>query len=285
MMKIGIIGSPERAIAWEKHLRTHRSVSEVTIAAKLSNIDSVDACFLLDDTENRLQHLLETVKLGLHTFLIGSLPARDTKLIEKVYHAAEEANVQLQFSHWPTLAPASKWMAKKIMKPSFIQVIREVPHTQSMESDFSFDYFWINELAFCLRWMNGAVHHIDLKSVELNSRKPHALHLFIRFDSGSTANIYVNTASLATGHHRLAADHNFLVDCDVSEQTVRLGEENKSGHLYFDRQSFDASKSAELAAMEFIKSIQLKRPAIYNGYHLMELAKTLDRVKRRLSRI
>lgn len=281
-MKIGIIGSAERAIAWEKHLRTHRSVSEVTIAAKLSAIDSVDACFLLDDRENRLRHLLEIVKKGIHAFLIGPLPTRNTQLVEKVYHAAEEANIQLQFSHWPTLAPASKWMAKKIIKPSFVQVVREITHAQSMESDFSFDYFWINELAFSMRWINGAVHHIELKSVELTSRKPHALHLFVRFDSGATANIYVNTASLTNNHHRLAADQNYLADCDVTEQSVRLGEENESGHLFFNRQSFDASKSAELAAMEFIKSIQLKRPTIYNGYHLMELNKTLDKIVRRL---
>lgn len=284
-MKIGIIGSAERAVAWEKHLRTHQSVSEVTIAAKLNNIGPVDACFLLDDTENRLRHLLETVKTGLPTFLIGSLPTRDTQLVEKIYHAAEEANIQLQFSHWPTLAPASKWMAKKIIKPSFIQVVREVTHAQSMESDLSFDYLWMNELAFSLRWINGAVHHIELKSVELNSRKPYVLHLFIRFDSGATANIYVNTASLTANHHRLAADQNYLADCDVTEQTVRLGEENKSGHLFFNRQSFDASRSAELAAMEFIKAIQLKRPTIYNGYHLTELNKTLDKIDRRLSRI
>lgn len=283
-MKIGIVGPAERAMAWENHLRGHQSVSEVTIAAKLKSIDSVDACLLLDDSEHRLHHLLEAVKMSIHTFLIGSLPT-DTQLVERVYHAAEEANVQLQFSHWPTLAPASKWMTKKVVKPSFIQIVREITHAQSLESDFSFSYLWTDELAFCLRWIDGAVHHIDFKSVELNSRKPHALHLFIRFDSGATANIYVNSAALAANHHRLAADHNYLVDCDVLEQTVRLGEENESAHLYFNRQSFDASKSAELAAMEFIKSIQLNRPTIYNGYHLMELTKTLDRIEQRLSRI
>ena len=282
-MKIGIIGPAERAVAWEKHLRTQQSVSEVTIAAKLDKAGSVDACFLLDDTGKRLERLLETVKMGLHAFLIGPLPTRNTRFVEKVYHAAEEANVQLQFSHWPTLSPASKWMTKKIMKPSFIQISREITHAQSMETDFDFDYFWTNELAFCLRWINGAVHHVDLKKVQLNSRKSYVLHLFIRFDSGATANIHVNMASLATRHHRLAANHNYLADYNVLEQTVRLGEENKSGRLYFNRQSFDASKSAELAAMEFIKSIQLQRPTIYNGYHLMELNKTLDKIDRRLS--
>lgn len=283
-MNIGIVGPTERAMAWEGHLRPHRSVSEVTIVSELSNLGSVDACFLVDDSESRLHRLLEAVKMGLHTFLIGPLPTNKS-LVKKTYYASEEANVRLQFSHWPTLAPASKWMSKKIKRPSFIQIIREVTNSQNIESDVSFGHLWKDELAFCLRWIDGAVHHIDLKSVDLNSETTHAIHLFLRFDSGATTNIYVTTAALEGRHHRIAADHNFISDCNVLEQKVRLGEKNHANHLYFNKQSFDASKSAELAAMEFIKSIQMKRPTIYNGYHLMELTKTLDKIDKRLSRI
>ena len=283
-MKIGIVGPADRAVAWEKHLRPHQSISEVAIAARLKEIGNVDACFLLDESENRFQHLLEAVKMGYHTFLIAPLPADSTK-IEKVYHAAEEANVRLQFSHWPTLAPASKWMAKKISKPSFIQVVREINHTEYLESGHDFSYYWIDELAYCLRWINGAVHHIDLKTVKFSSDKIYALQLFLRFDSGATATIYINAASARSNHHRVAANNNYILDCNVIEQTVRMGEENSSDHLYFNKQSFDASKSAELAALEFVKSIQLKRPTIYNGYHLVELTKTMDKIKKRLARM
>lgn len=282
-MKIGIVSPADRAVAWEKHLRPHRSVSEVEIAANLSEIGDVDACLLIDDHPDRLQHLLQSVKEGYHSFLIAPLPT-DTQLVEKVYHAAEESNVLLQFSHWPTLAPASKWMAKKISRPSFIQVRREINYSEYLESDHDFNYYWIDELAFCLRWINGAVHHMDLNRVELTEGKIYALHMLLRFDSGATANIFINVASSKSEHHRMAANNNFLVDCDVLDQSVRLGEENSSGHLYFNRQSFDASRAAELSALEFIKSIQLKRPTIYNGYHLLELTKTIDTVKKRLTR-
>lgn len=283
-MKVGIVGPADRAAAWEKHMRPHKSVSEVIIANKLKGIGDVDACLLLDETEDRLQTLLEAVKIGYHTFLIAPLPT-DTAAVEKVYHAAQESNVLLQFSHWPTLAPASKWMAKKVAKPSFIQVIREVSHPEFLESDHDFGYYWMDELAYCLRWMNSAVHHIDLKTVDLFSHQLYALHMFLRFDSGATANIYINTASAKTNHHRLAANNNFILDCNVLEQTVRLGEENANGHLYFDKQSFDATKAAELSAMEFLKSIQMKRSTIYNGYHLLELTKTMDKIKKRLARV
>lgn len=284
-MEIGIVGTAERAMAWEQHLRPHRSVSEVTITSQLRDVGNVDACLLLDKSEQRLQQLLQAVKYGYHSFLVAPLPTERAS-VEKLYHAAEESNVLLQFSHWPTLAPASKWMSKKIPKPSFIQIVREINHSEFFDSGYDFDYYWIDELAFCLRWINGAVHHIDLKTASFTNDQLYLLHLFLRFDSGATANIYINAVSADAHHHRVAADTNYILDCNVSDQTVRQGEQkNNHRRLFFNKQSFDASKSAELAALEFIKSIQLKRPTIYNGYHLMELSKTIEKIKKRLARV
>lgn len=283
-MKIGIVGPADRAIAWEKHLRSHQSVNEVAIAAKLSEIGEIDACFLLDDNAEKQGHLLEAIKAGYHTFLISPIPT-DSPSVEKIYHSAEESNVLVQFSHWPTLAPASKWMSKQISKPSFIQISREINYTEYAESDHPFEYYWIDELAFCLRWINGSVHHIDLKTVELLHQHLYALHMLLRFESGATANIFVNVAADASRHHRLAANNNFILDCNVLKQTVRLGEENEGGHLFFKKQSFEASKAAELAALEFIKSVQMNRETIYNAYHLWELTKTIDKIKKRLARV
>lgn len=283
-MKIGIVGSADRGVAWEQHLRPHQSVSEVAITSRLADIGSVDACILLDKSEKRLQHMLDAVKNGYHTFLVSPLPT-DKQLVEKLYHTAEESNVLLQFSHWPTLAPATKWMHKKIKRPSFIQVKREIDHTEHLESEFNFNYYWIDELALCLRWINGAVHHMDLQTISVTEDSIQALQMFLRFDSGATASIYINTAAGETSHHRIVANNNYLLDCNVQEQSVRLGEASKEDHLYFKRHHFDASKSAEMAALEFIKSIQLNRPAIYNGHHLLELTKTIGKVEKKLARV
>ena len=281
-MKIGIVGSADRAVAWENHLRPHRSVSEVTITAKLDDLGSVDACLLLDDNPD-LDKLLNAVKAGYHTFYVAPLPTQTPK-VEKVYHAAQEANVLLQFSHWPTLAPASKWMAKKVSTPSFMQIRREINHSQHKQSAHPLDYYWMDELAFCMRWINGSVHHIDLKTMKLSGDHIYGLHMLLRFESGATANIFLNVASDNSQHHRLAADHLFLLDCNVLEQNVRIGEEKSGGHLFFDKKSFDASKAAELAVQDFIKAVQLNRSTIYNGYHLLEFTKTADKVKKRLER-
>jgi hypothetical protein len=283
-MRIGIVGPADRAVAWEEHLRPHRTVSEVVIAGELSEIGDVDACLLMDEHSENLDRLLTTVKAGFHTFLIAPIPTH-TKQVEKVYHAAEESNVLVQFSHWPTLAPASKWMAKKIEKPSFLQINRELNYSEFAESNHPFEYYWIDELAFCLRWINGSVHHIDLKTVELSEQHLYALHMMLRFESGATANIFVNVTATHSRHHRLAANNHFILDCDVVKQSVRLGEENSAGHLFFKSKSFDASKSAELGALEFLKSIQFNRETIYNAYHLWELNKTIDTIKKRLARV
>ncbi len=283
-MKIGIVGPADRAVAWEKHLRPHRSVTEVVIAAGLTGIGDVDACFLLNDSEERLQHVLKAVKKGYHCFLISKLPD-DVQEIEKIYYAAEESNVLLQFSHWPTLAPASGWMAKKVTRPSFIQINREISHTRFLEMNHDFDYFWIDELAYCLRWIDGAVHHLDLKTVEFDKKHPYAIHLFLRFDSGATSNIFLNVAAGRDNHHRIASNQNYYLDCDVIEQSVRCGQQNQNGHLYFNKQTFDPAKAAELAAMQFIKSIQMNKPSVYNGYHLLKLANEIRKIKNRLTRV
>lgn len=280
-MKVGIIGPAERAAAWEEHLRPHKSVSEVVITPRLKDAGEVDACLLLDESELQMERLLEAIKIGYHTFLISKLPT-DSASVEKVYHAAEEANVLLQFSHWPSIAPASQHMMQSIDRPKFIQVIREMSYTQFMESEAEPEFLWIDELAFCLKWTRGTVHHLDINEVRLGGETQHAVQLSLRFDSGATANIFITTCSSQARHTRFASDFSRLAECDVANQTVRLGKENDGGHLFFDKRSFDATRAAELSVSHFLKAIQLRKPTIYNGYDLMKLTKLIDRIRKRL---
>lgn len=280
-MKIGIIGPAERAAAWEEHLRPHNSVSEVVITPRLKDAGEVDGCLLLDESESRLEHLLEAIKIGYHTFLISRLPLH-TSTVEKVYHAAEEANVLLQFSHWPTIAPASQWMMQKIEKPKFIQITREISYAEYLESETDPEYLWIDELAFCLKWTRGTVHHLDINEVRLGGDRPRAVQLSLRFDSGATSNIFVNVTAAAHRHSRFASDNLQLADCNVNDQTVRMGRESEGGHLFFDKRSFDPTRAAELSVSHFLKAIQLRKPTVYNGYDLMKLSNIVHRVRKRL---
>lgn len=280
-MRIGIVGSAERAVAWENHLRPHQSVSEVIIAATLDEIGSVDACLLLHDTATEADQLIRSIKSGFHTFSIAKLPT-DHALAEKIYYASQEANVCVQFSHWPTLAPASQWMAQKVDKPSFIQVNRTISHTEFIENNFTFADLWIDELAYCLKYVGSAVHHIDVNTSRLQSGTPRAIHLVLRFDSGATAVIFISTCAQESHHRRLVSDHAFILDCGVENQTVRIGRETNTRHLFFDKKIFDPSLSAEQSVTQFLKSIQLKKPTLYNSHDLLLLTGLIQRVQQRL---
>ena len=280
-MKIGIVGPADRAVAWEEHLRPHRSVNEVVITAHIKDIGAVDACLILDESPEKVNMLLKAIRMGYHSFLVSSLPASHSD-IEKIYHTAEEANVLLQFAHWPTFAPASQWMSQKIAKPTFLNIVREISYTQFLENNHTLDYYWIDELAFCLKWINGNVHHIDVKTVNLQNGKDRAIHLFLRFDSGATANIFINSCSSGNRHQRFAADPTFLLDCDVQAQSVRLGKNNEQQHLFFEKQSFDATRAAEIASTQFLKSIQLKKATQFNGFDLLKLSNEVAKIKDRL---
>lgn len=283
-MKIGIVGSAERAAAWEEHLRPHQSVSEVVLSAKLQGIGDVDACLIIDETEQNLEQLLAAIKMGYHVFLIAKLPVRK-EMIEKVYHSAEEANVLVQFSHWPTLAPASQWMMQRIQKPNFVQVNREISYTDFLEMERELDDFWIDELAFCLKWIGGAVHHIDIKKTDITATDSCAIHLFLRFNSGATAGIYVYTCALENRHRRIAANHTQLTDCDVISQRVRLGKPGQADTVYFESKTFDPSRAAELGVTRFLKSVQINKPTLFNAFDALQLCNTLERVKKRMIRI
>ena len=281
-MKIGIVGPADRAVAWEEHMHPHRTVKEVVITAQIEDIGEVDACLILDETENKVKTLLKAIRMGYHSFLVSSLPTTLSN-IEKIYHTAEEANVLVQFAHWPTFAPASQWMSQKVTKPTFLHITREISYTHYLETNHNLDHYWVDELAYCLKWIDGNVHHIDVKSVNLQGEQERSIHLFLRFDSGATANIFVNACSSASKHQRFAADQSFLLECDVLSQTVRMGKENDQKHLFFEKQTFDASKAAEIASTQFLKAIQLNKSTLYNGYDLLKLANVVDKIKNRLS--
>ena len=123
-MRIGIIGTRKRALTWEKHLRTLATVREVIIMPELTDTSSLDACILIDDTENRYRYLEKLIRDGIHTYLISKIPEQIEKL-EKLYYLQQEAGVRVQYTHWPSLAPSTLWLKQQINKPVSIQILRD----------------------------------------------------------------------------------------------------------------------------------------------------------------
>ncbi len=280
-MRIGIVGPAERAVAWERHVRPQRVVSEVAIAPSLREIGNIDACILLEE-KNRLQILLEAIKMGIHTFLVSRLP-RNTSMVRKIYHAAEESNVRLQFSHWPSLSPLYQWMKKRVAHPNFGHIIREIDYHTFMEMDTDFDNIWIDEIALALKWVNSSIHHIDARQITLSDSHPHALHIYVRFENSATISVWVNTTSDTSTHRRRISNAHYLLDCDVLTHTVRHGRKNSGGHLFFEKKTLDETDSASNAATQFLKSIRLNRPTLFNGHDTVRLCTTIESVRNKLS--
>lgn len=281
-MKIGIVGNADRAVAWEQNLRPHASVSEVIIAQNLEGMGNIDACILIDDSADKLNLLLEMIKQGIHSFLVSRLPT-DISKAEKIYHASQESNVTVQYSHWPTLAPDSQWMFQKIQKPRFIQIVKEISRTDYLERNTQLDNYWLDELALCMNWVNGSTHHLDVNQTAISREQSGAIHIFLRFDSGATSAIFVNSVANGNNHKRTISDHSFILYSDVIEHTVQIAEKNQSGNLFYQKKMFDASTAAGNASLQFLKAIQMRKAAPFGAYDLFQTLKVADKIKKQLA--
>jgi predicted dehydrogenase len=281
-MKVGIVGDATRGLAWEGHLRPHSIVRQVDIAPSLNDLDNIDACFILDESGNNLEILLEAIHKGFNCFFIARQPT-DIEKLEKIHRAAKEAGVFIQFAHWPTLAPATQWMMDKISRPSYIHIDKEVNRNQLVHISNEFRHLWIDELGLCLKWVDSGVHHLEAKEISLVEGHPVVIHLFLRFDNGSTATINIYTGASDNRHKRIISTKKEIMECDVPSQTIKLGHLNPSNRLFFEKQSFDPAKSAEKAALLFLKAIQLNRETSYTSYDALRLAIHINKVEQRLS--
>ncbi len=281
-MKVGIVGDAKRAVAWEQHLRPHRIVQEVELCPGIREVGKVDACLLIDETEQNLDILLEGIQLGLNCFLISRQPTNTQKL-EKIYRATKEAGVHVQFSHWPTLAPATQWMMDRMSRPVFLSITREVNHTQFLNSDEEFRHFWIDEVGLCMKWIDSGIHHVEAKAIHLEGKHPITIHIFLRFDNGSTVDIRIYTGSGQNNHKRIASTKQEILECNVPSQDIRIGRLNSGNHLFFEKQDFDPAKSAEKTALMFLKSIQMDRETPYTAYDAYQLSLQIENIEKRLS--
>lgn len=280
-MKVGIVGDVTRTVAWEKHLRPHGIVHEVNLVTSIKDLNEVDACIILDDSFNNLSILLEAVQYGYHCFLVSKQPT-DTKLLEKIHRASKESNVKVQFSHWPTLAPATQWMFNKIQRPQLINITKHINRNTIVSPSTEFKHYWIDELGLCLKWINSGIHHVEAQSVWLNEDIPSSIQLFLRFENGSTSSIHVYTCAHEHFHKRIAFSKTEILECDVPTQNIRIGRLNENNHLFFGKQTFKPSQSAEKAALIFLKSIQLNTETGYSSYDALQLSLQIERIDQRL---
>lgn len=276
-MKIAIIGDRERAGAWEQHLRKLSVVREVLISTKLIDADEASAAILIDDHPSALQLLYDAIKKGIHTYLVSRLPT-DLKILETIYHTSEEANVIVQFSHWPSISPSTQWIRQEIQKPDLIQIKKEVIPLNHMINQEEFEHQWVDELAFIIKWMGRNIHRIEARPVRIGGTFL-GLNITLRFEDSSLASVQFSAAANREMHQRIFSNKQAMADCDVLRQKIRFHRMNDYGRISTQEKTFDPSQSAERSVIQFIKSIQTGQPAIFTPYDCLNTARALSNIR------
>lgn len=277
-MKIAIVGEKERAAAWEKHLRKLTIVQEVVLTTSLGVADEPDAVLLIDDSGENLQRLLHSIKGGHHTCLISRLPI-NLPLLEKVYHASEEAGVNVQFSHWPSMAESMHWVSQQVKKPDLIQIKKEtIPANTRVIDEEDFEHDWIDELALIIKWLGGNIHRFEVKPIILG-KIPLGLSINLRFENSAVANIQFLASSGKEKHQRIFSNRTMVADCNVLKQKVRLHKLNDLNRITIQEKVFDPSDTAEWSVVQFIKSIQIGQATLFSPYDAFLTAQTVAKIK------
>ena len=279
-MKIAVIGKTERAKAWEKHLRKLTAVKEVILSPSLIQ-DSIDGCILLDDSINNLHLLFDSIRMGYHSYLVSHLPT-DLEMVEKIYHASEEAKVVVQFSHWPSFSPASLWIRQQIQKPNLIQIKKELSITNHSSNPNYFEQQWMDELAFIIKFQKSGIQHIITRPIEIEKQRL-GLELSLRFDDGSAASLQFSNVGSTDYHQRIISSGHLMIDCEVNRQKARKIEVSGKKITRSDK-SFDATKTVELSVLNFIKSIQQNRASDFSAYDALKTVQALEKIRAALDR-
>lgn len=281
-MNIAIIGSPERAVAWEKHISSHRVIDEITITSTIEAVNSTDACLIADESDQNMAMVEHAVKMGWHCFLIAPIPT-DKAQVLKIARFAEEAGVVVQFMHWPTLSHATKWMMNQMPKPEMLTVRRKITSLAFNNLDRStLRSIWIDELALCIRWMDSGIRSLDASCFpqSLVAKDGGLFNSFIRFNNGSTAGIFIYTMGDQDNHQRIATNRHLFFNCDVAAQHIQVKRyKQQAERPSVEVKKFNPSNSAGYAVSQFLKSIQTGRPSPYNAHHAYQLCKGIEYVE------
>jgi hypothetical protein len=281
-MKVAIIGEKKRALAWEKHVRKLAIVTEVTLSTSFFSEAGMDAVILLDDTPDNLNRLREAIRSGLHSYLVSRLPLQQENLAI-IHNHAQEANVHVQFSHWPSISPATQWIQQQLDKPVLIQVKKEVePINYKVDTD-DFEHHWTDEVAFFVKWLGGNVHRMDVKPV-LISDVPLGLNLNLRFDNASVASLQLSVFGTGNVHQRILSDRTSMVDCDIIKHTVRVCRVNDQKRISIQNKQFDPTDTAEWSVIQFFKSIQMNKPTIFTAHDALITSRIVDKLKSQIEK-
>lgn len=283
-MKIGIAGDKTLAKAWESRIQSHIAVTEVEFADSANYLSAdVTAVLLIQPVEINYDEAAKTVRDGKHLFLISRLPTQRDQ-IERLYHYSEESGVHLQLAHWSSYSPATQWINQHIQQPELIHIHRQLTFSQFKAYDNPVSNLWLDDLAYCLKLVRSNVHRVDVGIAGIGKTIAPHLQIYIRFDNGTTAVLYLNATSTKPVHKRFLTDDKLSAEHNILEQSVTLGKLSTSNDVYFEKRSFLDEEPADRALSLFLRSVQSREAPLYSIYDSLKLVKVIDQIEERVYR-
>lgn len=282
-MKVLIAGNPTRGKQWEKYLRKNSSVSEVIITSEVQG-EKVDAIVLLDDSPANLTNLLMLIRQGYPVYLVSHL-STDTDMLQKIYHASEEANISVQFSHWSSFTSMTRWVRKHLNSaPRFID-IRKHELGRSVPDQNRFRQAWIDELAFILSLQRSSVQQVSVQPIQLQAHRI-GLHITIRFENSTLAALHYMAIASEDYHKRFIQAENSLFICDSSTNKATYyssaGDNNQL--MNAEHRSFQSTFTAEISLDYFIRSIKTYKPSGFTSSTALQTARLAQEIDDQLRR-
>jgi hypothetical protein len=281
-LKIGILGPVSRAVVWEKYLRPHPSVAEVIIASDMPALTGVHACILLDESDTRMRTALDLVRSGFHLFVVGRLPMQPDEA-EKVFYAAEESGISVQYSNWSVFSEGTRWLRKQLPKFELYQSVRElegIPLESGMEP---FLGYVLEDISLAQSWSGSNVNRLHTQLALTGTGEPQSVQCFLRFENSASASVFFTVNSRRNLHTRYATSRegNVFIDVHGKKAWFRSSVRDVAADTEFE---FSEPEPASYAVTQFIKNIQLKRESDFSAFHAVQLARTIHKIRETLRR-
>lgn len=281
-MNVLIAGDPRRGKQWEKYLRKRPSVRQVIVTSEFRD-EPTDAVVLLDDSSEKLIKVLHIIHKGIPVYLVSHLTT-DLHALQKIYHASEEANVSVQFSHWSSFSSLTRWIKMNLdSAPRYIE-IRKHERGRTIPVQEHYRQTWLDELAYIITLQKSSVQQLYAHPVQLQNQKA-GIHVSLRFDDGSVASVQYLGVSSANTHERLIQSDTSFFICDALNHTAtRYSSADHVKLLKTEHQTFDSSSTAENSLVYFLRSVKTYKTSGFSAadaLHTARLAHKIDNLLKR----
>jgi predicted dehydrogenase len=172
-----------------------------------------------------------------------------------------------------------------IKQPSLLHFERSLTATEFDVYDNPFRNLWLDELALLLKMVPAHVLKIDVGFSGDNETSSPRFHLFIRFDDGTTATLFVNTYAEKAVHKRVISGSFNSAEIDHLNGKLTVRELSEAGLRHSQPVQLGRDEPADIGLGDFLATIKKKSDPGYTIFDALKLTEAVETVDRQLARI